>query len=202
MPVAKARPPSISWLPWWLNSRAGRWLVRSLALLVVVVGLLAAIFWLSHWVQPRLRDQARYFVPVADIDCDSPEVSQRAVFLGEVQYFGQLPDKVNVLDEDLPAQLTRAFARHPWVEKVDDVALTPPSKIAVRLTFRVPVLAVRWGDELWAVDGGGVRLPKNAPTRGLPVYDGSPKPPRGPPGTHWGDSDVEREARKLRAGKK
>jgi hypothetical protein len=200
--VAKARPPSISWLPWWLNSPAGRWLVRSLGLVAVVAGLLAAIIWLSHWAQPQLRDQARYLVPVADIECDSPEAIQRPTFLGEVQYFGQLPDKVSLLDKDLPAQLTRAFGRHPWVEKVDKVALTAPDKIAVRLTFRVPVLAVRSGDELHAVDGSGVRLPKNAPTRGLPVYDGAARPPRGPPGTHWGDSDVEREARKLRADRK
>jgi len=65
----------------------------------------------------------------------------------------------------------------------------------------VPVLAVPWGGELRAVDGAGVWLPNNAPTRGLPVYDGTPRPPRGPPGTHWGDSDLERVARKLRADK-
>ena len=48
----------------------------------------------------------------------------------------------------------------------------------------------------------GVLLPKNAPTHGLPVYEGTPRPHRGPPGTRWGDADLENEARKLRADKK
>ena len=200
--MAKARPPSISWLPWWLSSRAGRWLLRSAGLLLVLALFLAGMFWLRRWTQDQLRDDDRYVVPLADVVCDVPEGMQRADFLDEVLYHSPKLEKLKLLDEDLSNQLTREFARHPWVKKVESVTLTPPRSIVVRLTFRVPVLAVSWDGELGAVDGDGVRLPKNAPTRGLPLYEGAPRPPRGPPGTHWGDTDVEREARKLGADKK
>jgi hypothetical protein len=201
--VAKARPPTISWLPWWLRGPVGRWALRSVALLLVVAGFLAGVIWLGRWGQEQIHDQERYLVPFADVECDTPEGMERRVFLEEVEYHARppLPDPVNVLDADLPDRLRAAFARHPWVEKVDGVTLTPPRHVAVRLTFRVPVLAVRWGNELRAVDGDGVLLPKNAPTRELAIYDGTPRRPRGPPGTHWGDSDLERAARKRRPAK-
>lgn len=176
----------------------GRWLVRSAGLVLLVAGFLAGVIWLGHWSLAQVRDQDRYQAALADIDCDVPEGMERRAFLDEVQYHSRLPDRVNVLDDDLPQRLARAFARHPWVETVDDVQVTPPRHIAVRLHFRTPVLAVPWDGELRAVDGDGILLPKNAPTRGLPVYDGVPQRPRGPAGTHWGDTDLERAARKLR----
>ena len=142
-------------------------------------------------------------MPLTDVDCnDVPRAWSGPEFLDQVQYDSPLATHFNVLDDDLSAQVKLVFARHPWVEKVDGVKLTPPRSIAVSLTFRVPVLAVRWDEELRAVDGAGVLLPKNAPTRGLPVYEGVPRPPRGPPGTRWGDADLESEARRLRADKK
>ncbi len=201
-PVAKARPRPVSRIPWWLRGRLGRFVVGSAVVVLAALGLLAGIIGLGRWSLAQVHDDPRYLVPVADIDCPAPEGMERPEFLGEVQYLARLPEKLNVLDEDLPRRLRQAFARHPWVEKVDAVTVTPPRHIGVKLTFRTPVLAVRWDDELRAVDGDGVLLPKRAPTRGLPVYDGTPRPPRGPPGTHWGDSDLERAARQRRAEKK
>jgi hypothetical protein len=195
--VPKARPQTISWLPWWLKGRMGRWLLRSTVLLLLVAGLLAGVIWLGRWSEAQVRDQERYQLALREIDCDVPEGGQRQDFLDEVQYHSRLPDRVNVLDDDLREQLARAFARHPWVDKVERVTVTPPRQITVRLIFRTPVLAVRWDGELRAVDGAGVLLPKNAPTRDLPVYDGVPQRPRGPAGTHWGDTDLERAARKA-----
>src|SRR5207249_8025506 len=137
-------------------------------------------------------------VPFGDIECEPPEGLDRATFLGQVQYEARVPERLNVLDEELPRQLREAFARHPWVEAVDDVALEPPRRIRVRLTYRTPVLAVRWDGALRAVDGQGVLLPKTAATHGLPVYAAEPQPPKGPAGTRWGDPNVERQARQLR----
>jgi hypothetical protein len=199
--VAKARPQqNISWLPWWLRSRVGRWLLRSVGLVVVVAAFVGGVIWLSRWSLGQV-DPARYLVPLADVECNVPDGMDRAEFLDQVHYHNPQLERLSVVDTDLPAQLQQAFERHPWVEKADAVIVTAPRNIVVQLTFRVPVLAVPWGGEMRAVDGAGILLPKNAPTRGLPVYDGTPRPPRGPPGTHWGDSDVEREARKLRAEK-
>jgi hypothetical protein len=199
--VAKARPATISWFPWWLKGRMGRWLWRSIALVVVVAACVAGVIWLGQWALEQIRTQDRYLVPFADIDCDAPEGMQRGDFLIEVEYSSRLPERLNVLDEDLPAQLEKGFAHHPWVEKVQGVTVAPPRHVAVRLLFRTPVLAVRTGDELRAVDGDGILLPKSASTSGLPIYAGDAHPPRGPAGTYWGDSDVERAARKLQRAK-
>jgi len=200
--LAKARPqPEISWLPWWLRSRMGRWLLRSTLLLLVVAAIVGGVIWLGHFGLWQIHDQDRYTVPLTEVICDVPDGMERTEFLDQVQYNSPRATHFNVLDDDLSAQVKLAFARHPWVEKVEGVKLTPPRSIAVSLVFRVPVLAVRWDEELRAVDGAGVLLPKNAPTRGLPVYEGAPRP-RGPPGTRWGDPDLESEARRLRADKK
>lgn len=180
----------------------GRWLLRSTLLLLVVGAIVGGLIWLSHWSLSQIHDRDQYKVPLADVACEVPEGMKRAEFLDEVQYSSPQTTHFNVLDNDLSAQVKRVFARHPWVEKVDGVKPTPPRSIVVSLVFRVPVLAVNWGEELRAVDGAGVWLPKNAPTRGLPVYEGTPRPPRGPPGTRWGDADLESEARRLRADKK
>jgi len=203
--LAKARQkPEISWLPWWLRSRVGRWLLRSALLLLVVAAIVGGVIWLGHLGLGEIHDQDRFKVPLAEVACDVPAGMKRTEFLDQVQYDSPKVTHFNVLDDDLSAQVKQVFARHPWVEKVDDVNVARPRSIAVSLVFRVPVLAVKvnWDDELRAVDGAGVLLPRNAPTRGLPVYEGTPRRPRGPPGTRWGDPDLESEARRLRADKK
>jgi hypothetical protein len=134
-------------------------------------------------------------VPLADVECEPPPGMTRADFLDEVRYYAGLPEKLSVLDEQLPARLRAAFAQHPWVARVDDVTVMPPRHLHVALTYRVPVLAVRWGGTLRAVDASGVLLPVRASTAGLPVYAGQPRPPQGREGTRWGDPDVERAAR-------
>jgi hypothetical protein len=196
--VAKARPATVSWFPWWLKGRMSRWLWRSVALVVVALACVAGTIWLGRWALEQIRDQDRYRALFAAIDCEAPPGMQRGDFLLEVQYSSRLPDCLNVLDDNLPNQLEKAFAHHPWVEKVHSVTVTPPANVTVRLFFRVPVLAVRAGDELRAVDGDGILLPRSATASALPVYAGDAHPPRGPAGTYWGDSGVERAARKLR----
>jgi hypothetical protein len=42
-----------------------------------------------------------------------------------------------------------------------------------------------------------VLLPRNAPTEGLPIYDGIAKAPQGD-GKRWGDPKVEAAARKWK----
>lgn len=181
------------------RGRMTRWLVQCVALVLLVAAFLGGVIWLGRWGQGQIHDHERYLVPVAAIACEPPPGLDRAEFLDQVRYAARLPAQLNVLDEELPGQLRAAFARHPWVAKVDDVTLRPPKQIEVRLTYRAPVLAVPWDGELRAVDAAGVLLPKNAPTRGLPVYEGQPRPPRGPAGSRWGDPNVEQQARQLAA---
>ena len=66
------------------------------------------------------------------------------------------------------------------------------------LTHRTPVLAVKVDGGLRAVDGHGILLYTNAPTLGLPLFDGEAMPPRGKAGMPWGDPNVEAAARKLK----
>ncbi len=127
-----------------------------------------------------------------------PPGQTRVEFLEEVQYLSRLPDRIHLLDDDLSELLTAAFARHPWVERVDVITIEPPRKVRVRLTMRRPVLAVRTNDGLIAVDAQGWRLPTFAGVASLPVFEGEAMPPRGPAGTKWGDPRVEKRAAELK----
>ncbi len=113
-----------------------------------------------------------------------------------MQYFAGLPDAVCVLDDGLPARLSAAFAKHPWVERVEGVEVEAGRKVRVRLTYRTAVLRVRGrGDAQWAVDANGVRLPTAAVDDALPLLGGDVPPPTGPEGRPWGDDRVQGAAR-------
>jgi hypothetical protein len=83
------------------------------------------------------------------------------------------------------------------VKDVAEVTVASPRQVHVRLVFRTPVLAVPLGTTLRAVDAGGVLLPAQAATEGLPVFQGRANPPVGPAGSRWGDPAVEARARSL-----
>lgn len=174
------------------------WLVKSVLLLTLVVLFLAGIIYAGHWGLEHLRGRERYEVAITDIECDPPVGMERKTFLEQVRYYAApaLPERVNVLDEQLPERLRDGFARHPWVETVDGVDIKPPRRIVVKLTPRRPVLAVKFAGELLVVDRAGVLLPKDAPTLGLPTYEGDAREPKGV-GQRWGDANVEAAARKI-----
>jgi hypothetical protein len=174
------------------------WTVKSLTLVLGVGLVLAGVILLGRLALAHLRPLDRYAVAFADIDCVPPPGQSRSEFLDEVQYLGSMPARLRLLDEDLCPRLAECFGRHPWVEKMDHVEITPPGAVRVRLVYRTPVLAVRSGGVVRAVDARGVLLPRSAPTEGLPVFPGSPQPPAGPAGTPWGDPAVEAAARAAR----
>jgi hypothetical protein len=186
-PPAKAAAPT----PW-----RGRLLKLTLLLLAVAV-FLGGVILLGQRALEQIRHQERYDVAFAEIQCTPPPGMTRAWFLDEVIYLARPVTTLKLLDEDLPKKVTAAFERHPWVEKVDGVDVKPPREIHVRLTLRQPVLLVPTPDGSIAVDRHGVRMPKNAPTAGLPTFAGESSPPKGPAGTPWGDPKVEEAARKA-----
>jgi hypothetical protein len=173
--------------------------LRSAAAGITAAALVAGLIWLGRWALEQVHDQPRYQVAIAEIECNVPDGMERRDFLDEVRYQNPQLEHFRVLAADLSEQVSTVFLRHPWVETVERVTVTPPRTVTVQLTFRTPVLAVRWDGELRAVDGTGILLPKNAATHRLPVYGGTPRPPRGPAGTQWGDPDLEYAARMLRA---
>lgn len=99
---------------------------------LVVAGVVAV----GNLARDSLGPHDRYLLPFAEIDCPAPPGQDRAVFLGEVQYNGPFPDRVNVLDPTLPDRLKAAFAAHPRVEKVGKVTIGPGRRVEVELTFR------------------------------------------------------------------
>jgi hypothetical protein len=177
-----------------------RCLLQGLTLFLLVAALLGGLVFLGKWSLEQIRGQERYAVPFADIDCTPPQGMERGEFLGEVQYYARLPDRIDLLDNELSEKLAAAFARHPWVEKVDGILLVPPRHVEVRLVLRRAVLAVPTRNGLIAVDRHGVCLPKSAATEGLPVFEEEARPPQGPAGTKWGDPKVEERARQGKKG--
>src|SRR5262249_56500914 len=109
-----------------------------------------------------LQQDERCLIPFAAIECVPPPGLERTDFLNDVQYLAGLPERLSLLDEEIMSRLQVAFGRHPWVSGVEEVKLTPPRRVQVRLRFRRPVLAVRWSGQLRVVDGDGVLLPAAA----------------------------------------
>jgi hypothetical protein len=168
----------------------------ALVVLLALVGAAGFVFLviaLGRMARDHLGDQDRYTLALADIVCEPPPGQKKDEFLAEVQYLSNLPERLRLLDDDLKEQLTAAFARHPWVEKVQRVQVTPSGVIA-HLRYRTPVLAVPLSGRLRAVDAHGILLPLAADTAGLPVFPGTAPPPAGPAGTPWGDSAIEKAA--------
>src|SRR4051812_35461692 len=152
-----------------LSGWVGRNLFKAALLALLCALLLVGLVILGQNARDDLSGRGRYSIPFAEVVCNLPPGQARADFLEEVQYYGEVADPLRVLDDGLPPRLADAFARHPWVEKVEKVEVRPPRQVEVQLTFRRPVLAVRWNNQLRAVDGQGVLLPRSAPTEGLPV---------------------------------
>jgi hypothetical protein len=196
--------------------RIGRWLMTWLTPLLGVGLALIALVALGKLARDRLYPLDRYTLRFTEIDCTPPAGQDRGDFLEEVQYLSNAPDRLHLLDHDLTSQLAGAFARHPWVERVEAVEVVPPRRVLVRLVYRTPVLAVplpgltsESGDWIRvrgstdnqystqpgrAVDGRGIVLPTKSIGADLPVLYGKVRPPTGPAGTRWGDPGVEAAA--------
>jgi hypothetical protein len=175
----------------------GRWIFKSLLVLLVLVMALAGVVTLGRGALDQLRPHPRYQVAFRDIECTPPPGMSRQDFLDEVQYLAQCPDRLALLDEELSQHLVLAFARHPWVENVEQVEVRPPRQVQVRLVHRTGVLAVQSADGIRVVDAGGIVLPRGAPHAGLPRLEALFSSPRGPAGTRWGDPEIEAAARRA-----
>jgi hypothetical protein len=153
-----------------------------------------AVLWGGRLLRSHLKDHERFSLAFIDIDCSPPEGVERTQFLTEVRTQTDLPERIALLDNDLPPRLRAAFARHPWVEAVEDVQVSRERQIHVSLHYRVPALAVPLADGVRAVDGQGVLLPQTAHVEGLPVWRGPASLPAGIAGSTWGDGLLEAAA--------
>jgi hypothetical protein len=169
--------------------------LRALAAVAAVALVLGGLVAGGRLLREQLRPLDRFTIPFADIECAAPPGLSRADFLGEVQYISRLPDRVELLDDGLSAHLTAAFTRHPWVERVEGVQVGP-GQVRVRLTLRVPVLAVPVSGGVRCADAGGVLLPTlPAPAADeLPRLAGRVPPPTEAAGQKWKDAAVRAAA--------
>jgi hypothetical protein len=158
---------------------------------VFLAGLAAAGKAARAW----LRQQGQATIAFTEMQCLPPPDEDRERFLLEVQSLSELPDRISLLDDNLATTLTRAFGRHPWVEKVKRVAVLPSRELQVELLFRTPVLAVETTGPTRVVDAQGVLLPPGTSAVGLPIIKGPSTPPVGLSGAPWGDAAVEAAAR-------
>jgi hypothetical protein len=170
------------------------WIIP-LGVAALVAGiLLVGIVLLGRATRDDLRNQERFLVDFAAIACDVPQAMNRSDFLSEVQYLAGMPSKLPILDPEIGERLSRAFAMHPWVDKVEEIQITSSQTVRARLAFRTPVLGVLHDGQVRAVDRHGILLPSSALTEGLPIFAGHAKTPQGPAGTPWGDAAVEKAA--------
>ncbi len=181
----KAKAPTTA-----IGSRS-RPVVAVLLTLGVAAGVLFGLSWLGDEARRHIGPRDRYAGKFADIRCDPPPNTTRETFLAEVRYASNAGPTFQALDPDLTAKLSGAFLMHPWVAGVDAVTIDGPDAVSVKLTYRVPVLAV--GTR--AVDAKGILLPVSAPTAGLPqILNVSPLAPEATAGKPWPDPVVVRAA--------
>lgn len=154
---------------------------------VVVALALGGLRWLDGRIRDDLGNSGQYQIAFHDIQCEPPAALSREDFLAEVQYLSNTPTQLNPLDASLAKSLFEAFVLHPWVDEVQRIEVLPDRQVRVQLRHRVPVLAVKVGKDIRAVDRKGVRLPTSASVEGLILFVGEAKTPKGPEGTLWGD---------------
>ena len=184
--------------------RVRSWLPAVLSpVLIPVLGtglLLFGVIVLGKKAADHLRHNDCCTIAFADIEClpaprgpgfeFSPWQQDPVKFLAEVQYHGQMHNEFQLPDEDLKQQLEVAFARHSWVEKVDQIEIES-RHVRVRLVYRVPVLIVKTPDRTRLVDSGGILLDSSATIgKRLPFLSGRIGPPRDSPGNAWSDRSV------------
>lgn len=174
-----------------------KWALQVVTPLLAGVLLLLGVVALGQWSWQRLRGRERYTLPFADIECVPPAHLSRADFLEEVRYLAGAPPGLSLLDDRLAARLSRQFAGHPWVEKVERVEITPPRRVSVQLRYRTPALAVPQGDQTRVVDTHGILLPAATAAAGLPILRGIVSPPAGPAGTPWNSPAVRAAVRTV-----
>ena len=98
------------------------------------------------------------------------------------------------MDDDLAERIGNAFARHPWVERVQQVTKKPGS-VKVDLVYRKPVCMVEVPGGFQPVDAAGVLLPmadfSQVEVTHYPLLvRAEERGPTMPPGLRWEDPNV------------
>ena len=201
------------------NARPRSWpgLLPGLFLVLGLGLFLLAITQAGKLTRNQVKDWDRFTIAVTDLQCPPPPFASRDAFLAEVKDIASLPERLQVLDKELAERLADAFARHPYVERVERVRVLLPHEVDINLVYRIPVLEVMLSDRLgsapvsspsskqpaktgladdpsWYVDAKGIVLPRRPLPEPLPLLLTAGQP-KGRPGEAWGEASIEAAAR-------
>lgn len=178
---------------WW--SRMIHWSLQPRILgTVVLAGLFVVVIpaFPSLWPVISQRDRFKLSVDAIELTAASNwaphDVAQRVA--------AEHPEwnERSLLDRTLVADLAEAFAKHPWIEKVDRVEKTRQGRVVVQVTYRTPVAMIDTVRGLYPVDANGVLLPPSdfseAESKQLPRLEGIKSLPNGKAGQPWDDPIV------------
>lgn len=178
---------------------------RLVAAAAIFLGLLigARIAW-QKWGEPALDDPAYQLTIDEIVVTPQPAWIQGNVKADVVRDAG-LTD-LNLRDRQLLDKVTRAFALHSWVAKVNRVEKAYPSRLTIDLEYRKPVATVEIGEAmaggergLLFIDRDSVLLPSDhfspAQARGYLRISAGDVLPTGVYGTPWGSARILGAAR-------
>ena len=130
-----------------------------LAKLACLIGF--AVF-LPYLIQrlPNLSNRPEYRLETRKIRVlPAPERPVPADLLEQIRRQNRLPRELSLLDPKLCTTLAAAFAKHPWVARVNSVHQSFPADVVVEVEFRRPVAMVQVKGGRIPIDGTGTLLP-------------------------------------------
>lgn len=181
--------------------RPARWKApaRRVFFFTVFAGVVGFVGW-TLWKQaePSVLADPRYRLPIEGIEISPPPEWIHADIRAEALRDASLDPPLNLLDDDLSEKLRKAFAMHPWVERVE-FAQRKATGISVALRYRQPVCMVEVKGGVFPVDAKGVLLPSQDfdehDTGRYPRLGGIDKADWAPPGVRCRDPRVLAGAR-------
>lgn len=195
-PAAKTAKPSQTLQLVRAALRRPRWCAGALVLAALIVG--GVLLW--RHVREAVLAGADYRVAMHQFVVTPPPAWIVTPVRDEAIRNASLDNGPSLLEADLVERVARAFAAHPWVERVERVEKRHPSRVDVTLVYRRPVCMVELpasGDAaagLYPVDAQGVVLPtadfSPLEAQKYPRLAGIASLPLGAAGTTWGDARV------------
>ncbi len=170
---------------------------RTLVIVVLLVGLfVGGAWWAWNRFQGRILAAREYQIGPEQVEVTpQPAWIPQSDVRDEVLRSPMLDGRLSIVDDDLVKRITDAFARHPWVAKVERVAKSYGT-VKVDIVYRKPACVVEQPGGGLPVDVEAVLLPTEmgdiTPTEAAryPRLSGVDRPPPGPAGTRWGDARV------------
>lgn len=184
-----SEPSALAGLASWLFGPG-----RALLVSIAVVAIIAGGAWLAWWrfedriaAENRVNPSSVYITP-------QPSYILQTDVRAEVFHNPTIDGPLSLTDPDLVDRIAKAFARHPWVAKVNRV-VKQPGGVKVDLTYRKPACMVQVpGGDYQPVDAEGVLLPSaDFTSQDVPRYPVLLYVDRGPaisPGSRWPDTRV------------